>query len=59
MNISISSVAQEIGDIIGTSRAYSNRRSRKSKCSSSPNLFARARRKRRWNEKRFLYDRYI
>jgi len=57
MNISISSVAQEAGNTVGTSKAYSNGRGRKNKCSSSQESSVRARWKKRRNEKGLLCDR--
>ena len=59
MNTSISSVVQETGDIAGTNRAYSNRRDKKNKHSSSQEPPVRIRKeRRRRNKERFLYNEY-
>jgi len=51
-------VAKEAKNTTGTSKAYSNGRNRKNKCSSSQKPPARIRRQRRRNMKKFLCNRY-
>jgi len=57
MNALTSNLAQKTRDIADNGKTYSNGRSKKNKCSSSQELSVKTKRKRRKNEKRFLYNR--
>jgi len=49
-------VTKKAEDIIDASRAYSNKRDEKNECNGGQKLPVRARRQRRRNEKKLLYN---
>ena len=56
MITSISNLTQKARETAGTSKAYSNKKDRKKKCSSSQEAPARIRNQKRKNEKGPLYN---